>query len=157
MAREQLPDYRARMLAVYSGGCPGVATACARSEEFQSQRDTVVSMLKAVPSMREDRMAEFARDFAKDKDKQETELGLILVWIRDLLMYKAVGEKAGLMFVEESDAIRDQSDDISYDALWQTQEEIARIRADRAVNVNMETAFWLFLLRWQERFGGGNG
>ena len=99
-------------------------------------------------------MAEFARDFAKDKDKQETELSLILVWIRDLLMYKAVGEKAGLMFVEESDAIRDQADDISYDALWETQEEIARIRADRAVNVNMETAFWLFLLRWQERFAG---
>ena len=154
MAREQLPDYRARMLAVYSGGCPGVAMACARSEEFQSQRDKVVSMLKAVPSMREDRMAEFARDFSKDKEKQEAELSLILVWIRDLLMYKAVGEKAGLMFVEESDAIRDQAEAIGYDALWATQEEIGRIRADRAVNVNMETAFWLFLLRWQERFEG---
>ncbi len=156
MAREQLPDYRARMLAVYSGGCPGVATACARSEEFQEQRDTTVSMLKAVPTMREDRMAEFAKDFAKDKDKQETVLGLILVWIRELLMYKAVREKAGLMFVEESDAIRDQADAIGFEALWATQEEIGRIRADRVVNVNMETAFWLFLLRWQERFAGGN-
>ncbi len=155
MAREQIPDYRARMLAIYSGGCPGVALSCARSEEFQTQRDEVVSMLKAVPTMREDRMAEFARGFAKDKESQETELGLILVWIRDLLLYKAVREKAPLMFSEESDSIRSQADSISYEALWTTQEELAHIRADRIVNVNMETAFWLFLLRWQERFAAG--
>ena len=155
MGREQLPDYRARMIAGYSGGSPGVALACARSDEFQKQRDTVVSMLKAVPAMREDRMAQFAKEFAGAKETQESELGLILVWIRDLMMYKAVGDKARLMFQEEQDSIRDQAEHISYESLWAVQEEIGHIRADRVVNVNMETAFWLFLLRFQEHFSRG--
>ncbi len=152
MEKEKLPDYRARLAAAYSGGSPGRALDCARSEEFRKQKDTVASLWKALPTMREDRMAEYAREFAKSKETQEAVLGLMLVWVRDLLMQKALGRKARLMFQEESDSLEYQAETLSYEALWWIQKEIGNLSSKRTVNVNMETAFWMFLLKVRDCF-----
>ena len=155
MDREKLPDYRARLAAAYAGGSPGQALACARSEEFQKQRDAAVSMMKAVPTMREDRMSQLAKDFAGAKDAQETLLGLLLVWLRDVLAYKAIGPKARLMFAEDADSVAFHAEGLSYEDIMKLSGDIGTIRANRAVNVNMEIAFWLYLLGMQNCFKDG--
>ena len=152
MEREKLPDYRARLAAAYAGGSPGQALACARSAEFAKQRDAVSSMMKAVPTMREDRMSQLAKEFAAAKETQETILGLLLVWLRDVMAFKAIGAKARLMYQEDADAVANHADGLRYEDIWELQAELGKLRANRAVNVNMETAFWLFLLRMQGCF-----
>lgn len=152
MDRAKLPDYRARLAAAYAGGSPGQALACARSEDFAKMRDAAVSMMKAVPTMREDRMSQLAKDFASGKDAQETTLALITVWLRDVMAYKAVGKKAKLMYQEDVDSVAAHAESLRYEDVWALSEELSKIRANRAVNVNMETAFWLFLLKMQKYF-----
>jgi len=152
MDRAKLPDYRARLAAAYAGGSPGQALACARSEDFAKMRDAAVSMMKAVPTMREDRMSQLAKDFASGKDAQETTLALITVWLRDVMAYKAVGKKAKLMYQEDADSVAAHAESLRYEDIWALSEELSKIRANRAVNVNMETAFWLFLLKMQKYF-----
>ncbi|MBQ6661137.1 MAG: DNA polymerase III subunit delta' [Lachnospiraceae bacterium] len=151
MAKEQLPDYRARLAAVYSGGSPGQAIACARSEEFQRQRDSVAAMMRSIAVMREDTMAQYAKDFAGAKEEQEAILGLVLLWLHDLMMCKAEQSAERLMFREEEESLAAQAESLGYEALWSLQAELGKIRTDRRVNVNMETSFWLFLAGMQRR------
>jgi len=155
MDREKLPDYRARLAAAYAGGSPGQALACARSEEFQRQRDAAASMMKAVPTMREDRMSQLAKDFAGSKDTQEAMLALLLVWLRDVMAYKAIGARARLMYQEDGDSVAYHAERLRYEDIWSLQEELGRIRGNRAVNVNMEIALWLYLLKMQNCFKDG--
>ncbi len=152
MEREKLPDYRARLAAAYAGGSPGAALACARSEDFRQQRETVATIMKAIATMREDRMAQFAKEFAGAKDTQESILGLMLVWFRDVLERKAVGAKARLMYQDDGDSVAYHAEALSYEKIWELSAEIGRIRSNRSVNVNMEFAFWLFLMKIQESF-----
>lgn len=152
MAREQIPDYRARLAAAYAGGSPGQALACARSQDFQKMRDTAASMMKAIPTMREDRMSQLAKDFAADKEGQELLLGLLLVWLRDVMAYKTEGRKIPLMFAEDADSVEHHAKRLSYETLWELQADLGRIRRERAVNVNMELDLWLYLLKMQKGF-----
>ncbi len=145
MEKAQLPDYRARLAAAFSGGNPGTALRCARSEEFQSRKDNVAAMMKALPDMHEERMAGLASDFATDKEGQDATLDLMLVWLRDVMVRKAGGAEAKLMFAEDADAIAAQAGMISYEGLLAMQEHLAELRSKKRANVNMETGFWLLL------------
>ncbi len=145
MEKAKIPDYRARLAAAFSGGNPGTALRCAESEEFQARKDRVSAMMKALPDMHEERMAELAAEFFSDKEGQDATLDLMLVWLRDVLVRKAAGEEAKLMFVQDADAIAEQASRISYEGLTAMQAHLAELRSKKRANVNLETGFWLLL------------
>ncbi len=153
MEKAQLPDYRARLAAAFSGGSPGRALACARSEAFQTRKDRVAAVMKALPGMTEERMAELAKEFVGDKEGQEDVLDLMLVWLRDVLLRKAAGETAALMFAEDVEAIALQAESISYEGLDEMQTWIAELRSMKNANVNMETGFWMLLVKLARQAG----
>ncbi len=155
METEELPDYRARLVASFSGGCPGVAMQYAHSEEFQKRKDYVSALMKGLPDMTEDRMAELAEQFAADKEGQTTKLELILFWVRDLMMAKSTGQTSRLMYAEDADQIMEQSRHVTYEGLLKMQQQLDELSAKRRANVNMTTAFWILLMQMGEALRQG--
>ena len=152
MREAQIPDYRARLAAAFAGGSPGKALACADSEEFQKRRDTAVGLMQNLPDMSDERMAVSAKSLAAKKEELEDILGLMQVWLRDLLYAKAAGRKASLMFSQESDVLMAQAERISYEGIVGLQQELTELLAKRKANVTPEPAIWLMLLHMKDCF-----
>lgn len=152
MRKAQIPDYRAKLAAAFAGGSPGKALACAGSENFQRQKDTVVGVMQNLPDMDDARMASTAKSLAGKKDELDAILDLMQVWLRDLLYMKAAGKRASLMFSQEKDVLQAQSVRISYEGIRRLQAELDGLLASRKANVTPEPSVWLMLLHMKACF-----
>lgn len=152
MEKYQVPDYRGRLAAVLSGGSPGQAISIATSAELQEQRENVVMLMKSIPDGNPGRRAAQGKSLASKKAEVGAELDLMLLWIRDLMFYKAEGTKAKLMYPEETDSIAAQAGRITFEGLWEMTRELSELRSRLLANVNAETSFWILLSRWTEAF-----
>ncbi|MBO4399569.1 MAG: DNA polymerase III subunit delta' [Lachnospiraceae bacterium] len=152
MREAGIPDYRARLAAVFAGGSPGKALACAVSEEFQNRKDFVTGLMQNLPDMGEERMATVAKNLAAGKEELADILDLMQVWIRDLLCVKAAGRKAEPMFSQEAATLAAQAERISYEGIRKLQEELDLLTAKRKANVTPEPAIWLMLVHMKESF-----
>ena len=152
MEKYQIPDYRARLAAALAGGSPGMAAAFAASEQLQARREAVVRLMKSLPSDDAHRRVTQTKELAAAKESLADDLELMLLWIRDLLVYKAAGAKGRLMYPEEAGEIARQADALSYEALRRMQEELSAFRAKKDANVNLETGVWIMLSHLSECF-----
>ncbi|MBO4399635.1 MAG: DNA polymerase III subunit delta' [Lachnospiraceae bacterium] len=152
MERAKIPDYRATLAAALAGGSPGKALAIADSEEFRRRKDTAVGIMQAIPDMGDERMAGTAKSLAASKEELDGILDLMTVWIRDLLMVKAAGKKAPLMFSQEEATLQAQAERISYEGIDGLERELRILSDKRRANVTLEPSVWLMLLHMKECF-----
>lgn len=148
----EVPDYRGRLAAVLSAGSPGQAVAFATSAELQAQRENVVALMKSLPDGNPARRVIQEKNLATQKDEWATVFDMMLLWIRDVMLYKAAGTSANLMYPEDMDSIAAQAARISYEGLHAMQTELTTLRSRLEANVNAETSFWIMLSRWSEAY-----
>ena len=139
------PDV-AEIAAGFCQGNIGQALRFAQSENFQIMKEQVLKLLKQIDDISLASVMEIIHAFSKDKGNFYDYLDLMLLWYRDILMYKATKDTNLLLYRDEYTTISSQASKRSYEELERIIEAINKVKIRLDANVNFELAIELMLL-----------
>ena len=145
-----LPDYEAHVVASFAQGSIGRALYAAEDEGFKARRTKTFGLIRALKGMDTAAMAEAVRLMKEDRAKIDDVFDLMLMWYRDVLLFKATKEIDQLIFSNEISEIREQAKSASYEGLQEAVAAIGRCRVRLGANVNFELAVELMLTAIKE-------
>lgn len=150
MQELQLPEYRANICTAFAQGNIGKAKRLALSGDFSEMLEHALHLVKYIQEME---TADVIADLKKiDTYKIEINdyLDILMVWYRDVLMFKATRDADSLVFSDELISIREKAAKSSYEGLECVIKALdkAKIRLD--ANVNFDMALELLLLTMKE-------
>lgn len=144
-----IPDYQAELSAAFAGGNLGKAMKYASSEEFVRRRDEVLHLVKHIDEMQMNEVMEYLKHLAEEKPMIGDYLDLMLLWYRDVLMFKATKDTSQVIYKEELLTIQKQAAAKSFETLNDIIEAFSTVRSRLKYNVNFETSVELLLLALQ--------
>ncbi len=154
MERHQIPDYMAEMAAAFSGGNVGKAIKYASSEEFERMKDEVLHILKYIDDMELHEIISGLKTLTASKNSIEDYIDLMMLWYRDVLMYKATMDPDLLLYRDELTFIKAQANTRSYEGLEKIIGAMEKAKIRLKANVNFDIAVELMLLSIKENSNG---
>lgn len=148
--KEKLPDYRAREVADFAGGNIGKAINMAGSDDFMQMKDDVVRLMKNVRKMTAADISDAVQEIGTYKDRLSEYLDMVLMWYRDVLMYKASGDESRIVYKDNIDIIREQAKIASYSGIEKVLREIDSLKGKLKINVNFDILIELLVLTMRD-------
>lgn len=142
----QMEPDRAEIAAGFCQGNIGQAIRFASSDDFQNMKENVLTLLKEIDDMSLPAITESIKTFSKDKGNFFDYLDLMLLWYRDILMYKATKDTNLLLYRDEYSAISSQASKRSYEDIERIIQAIDKVKVRLNANVNFDLAIELMLL-----------
>lgn len=139
-------DYRARTSAIFAQGNLGKAIRYIESEDFEEKRDKVLRILRNVHTMDVSDMLEIIKEIAEDKDNVKDYIDLMVLWYRDVLLFKATADMNQLIFQSEYHAISSEANQRDYEKIEEILRAFDKAKLRLKANVNFEVAMELMLL-----------
>lgn len=152
IAHENVPDYQAATAVKFAGGNLGRAIDIISSDDFIAMKDDVVRALKNVYKMTASDINQLVKEHTAYKNDMDAYLNLIIMWFRDVLLYKASGRENCLMFEAEATVIEKQAREVSYDGVQEILVEIDNLKSRLKSNVNFEITLELLFIKIREAF-----
>ena len=150
MTKIQIPDYRASICASFARGNVGRAIQLASNEEFDTMKAEVLGNLKSIFEMEVHQMAAAAKKITEEKFEIEDYLDLCFIWYRDILLYKACGDRKHLVFLEEIRDIERIGEKYSYEAIEKIIGAIEQARSRIKSNVNFDLTMELLFMEMKK-------
>lgn len=146
----KVPEYQADISTAFAQGNMGRAIMLASSEHFNEIRDEALQLLKYINDMEIYEIIDAVKNISKYKLEMNDYLDLIMVWYRDILMFKATRDAGGLVFSDEFNFISRQADKSSYEGLQNILEALEKAKVRLRANVNFDLTIELLLLTIKE-------
>ena len=150
MKEVRIPDYRADICTAFARGNIGRAKSLAASEDFDNIREEAVRVLRYIRTMDTRDMIDTLAQLEKYKVSINDFLDLIMIWYRDVLMYKATMDDGVIVFAEEAEGIRKEAENHTYEGIEKILEMIEKTKKRLRANVSFELAMELMLLTIKE-------
>lgn len=145
MEEYQVPDYKADVCAAFSQGNVGKAIQLASSEDFNEIKNSALQLLKRIKDIELYEMIEAIKQISKYKLEINDYFDLMLIWYRDVLLYKATSDANSLIFRDEVHNIKKQASKSSYEGLESIIKALDKVKIRLNANVNFELAMELLL------------
>lgn len=145
-----VPEIKADVYAAFARGNLGKAVQIASSEDFRNMYQEVLHLLKHIRDMDISELLDYIRKLKEDSVDIQEVLDFMLMWYRDVLLYKVTTDINLLIFKDEYGKFKEISDRSSYDGLKRILEAIDKAKVRLNANVNMELAMELMLLVMKE-------
>ena len=145
-----VPDYRADICTAFARGNIGRAGSLASSEDFDTIRDEAVWVMTHIRKMDTADLIGTLEKLKKYKLNITDFLDIIMIWYRDVLMYKATMDTDALIFRDEAESIKEEALESSYDGIETVLKVIEKTKKRLRSNVNYELAMELLLLTIKE-------
>lgn len=143
-------DYRARTSAIFAQGNLGKAIRYIESEDFEEKRDKVLRILKNVHTMDVSEMLEIIKEVGEDKADAKDYIDLMVLWYRDVLLFKATKNMNHLIFQGEYRAISSEANQRDYEKIEEILGAFDKAKLRLKANVNFEVAMELMLLAMKQ-------
>jgi DNA polymerase-3 subunit delta' len=150
MEKLRIPDYQADVCVAFARGNVGKAQKLAQSEHFADLKDHAIHLVRHIGDMEIYEITEAIRKAADYKADINDYLDLLVLWYRDVLLFKATRQVDGLVFSEEINDIAAQASKISYEGLESIIEALEKAKVRLKANVNFELTMELLLLTIKE-------
>lgn len=150
MKNYQIPDYMAQTSAMFSQGNIGKAIRYATDDDFIKIKEIVIKTLKVLENKRVDELLDIVRQVKDENYNIEDYLDIVLLWFRDILLYKAVKDPSMLMFKEESRGIDRQTRIRSYENIESCLKAVEKAKQRLRANVNFDITMELLLITLKE-------
>lgn len=150
MEEIRIPDYQADVCVAFARGNVGKAKSLASSEDFTNIKDEAVRILKNIHEMSTEQVMDCVKKLTEYKVNIDDIFDLMIVWYRDVLLFKATNDTNELTFKEEIAAIMKRSSLSTYEGIEQIIEAIDKAKARLKANVNFELVIELMLLSIKE-------
>lgn len=150
MVKKQIPDYLAEISAAFSRGNVGRAIKYATSEDFIQSKDAMIHVLRHIDEMELYEIMDALKEFSSHKLDIEDYIDLMLLWYRDVLMFKATNDPNCLLYKNEVRYITKQASEKDYEGIEAIIEAIDKAKIRLRANVNFDVAIELMLLSIKE-------
>lgn len=150
MEQYQIPDYQADMSVAFGQGNVGKAIQLASSESFNEMKDSAVQLMKRVKEIDVYEMGEAVKQIGEYKLSINDYFDIMMVWYRDVLMYKATMDINSLIFKEQVYEIKHQASKSSYHGIGEILNALERAKIRLKANVNFDLVIELLLLTIKE-------
>ena len=150
MEQLHVPDYRADMCTALAQGNMGRAIMLANSEHFNEIREEAVQLLKYINEMDISEIAKAVKRITAYKLEITDYLDIIMIWYRDVLLYKATKEVDKVVFRDQIDAIRERAKKSSYEGIELILESLEKAKTRLKANVNFDLVMELLFLTIKE-------
>ena len=142
----QVPDYQARASAAFAQGNLGKAMRYAKSEDFIERKDHIISLLRHVEQMDLSEMLAVIKDLGTRKDEVRDYIDLMVLWYRDVLLFKATKDINKLLFQDEASYISREASHRSYEKIEEILQAFEKAKVRLRANVNFDITMELMLL-----------
>ena len=150
MEKLQIPDYKADMCAAFAQGNMGRAIMLANSEHFNEIREEAVQLLKYIHEMELSEIVTAVKNITVYKLEITDYLDIIMIWYRDVLLYKATKEIDKVVFKDQIPFIKEQAKKSSYEGIELILKSIQNAKARLKANVNFDLVMELLFLTIKE-------
>lgn len=150
MERMEVPDYKAEVCAAFAQGNLGKAIKLAGSEHFNELKDEVLNLMRHINEMDISELVEVVKRCTLYKVEINDYLDLIMVWYRDVLLYKATREIDKVVFKDQIDCMREQARRSSYEGIETILDSLDKAKSRLKANVNFDLVMELLFLTIKE-------
>ena len=147
---DNIGDYECKFAARFAAGRIGRAMTMVESTEFAELRRDVMDVIKNAKDMDSADIMTSVKRVTNYKLTIDDYLDLMLMWYRDVLMFKSTRDMNSLVFKSEITDISRQAQNASYEGLNKIIEGVEVIKLRLAANVNFDIAAELFLITIHE-------
>lgn len=150
MENLEIPDYKADMCTAFAQGNMGRAIMLANSDHFNEIREEAVQLLKHISEMELNEIVAAVKNISVYKLEITDYLGIIMIWYRDVLLYKATKEIDKVVFKDQLQSIKEQARKSSYEGIELILESLEKAKARLKANVNFDLVMELLFLTIKE-------
>lgn len=150
MERLEVPDYKADVCTAFAQGNIGKAIMLANSEHFNEIKEEAIQLLKSIDTMELPDLMEAVKRITVYKLEVTDYLDILMIWYRDVLIYKATKNIDRVIFSEQLEYIRERAKKSSYEGIETILQGIEKAKARIKANVNFELVMELMLLTIKE-------
>ena len=150
MEELQITDYKAEVCVAFARGNLGKARQLAFSEGFENVKERALSILKYVQDMELYEMVAAANQIREFKLDRSDLIDIMMVWYRDVLLFKATNDMNHLVFREEASALRQAARRSSYEGIETVLEALEKAKKRLDANVNPDLVMELLFLTMKE-------
>ena len=146
MENLEIPDYKADMCTAFAQGNMGRAIMLANSDHFNEIREEAVQLLKHISEMELNEIVAAVKNISVYKLEITDYLDIIMIWYRDVLLYKATKEIDKVVFKDQLQSIKEQARKSSYEGIELILESLEKAKARLKANVNFDLVMELLFL-----------
>ena len=146
----QLEPEQAQIAANYCQGNIGKAIRFASSSDFIEMKNQVLKLLKNLDSMDIASIIDTIKEFSTHKNDINDYLDLMLLWYRDVLMFKVTKDANLLLSSDEYSAISEQATKRDYENIENIIAAIDKAKVRLKANVNFDVTIELMILAMKD-------
>ena len=146
----QLEPEQAQIAANYCQGNIGKAIRFASSSDFIEMKNQVLKLLKNLDSMDIASIIDTIKEFSTHKNDINDYLDLMLLWYRDVLMFKVTKDANLLLYSDEYSAISEQATKRDYENIENIIAAIDKAKVRLKANVNFDLTIELMILAMKD-------
>ena len=150
MEQMQIPDYQADICAAFAQGNMGRAIMLASSEYFNEIKEEALQLLRHINEMEISEIVSAIKKIGTYKLSVNDYLDIIMIWYRDVLIYKATKDVNGIVFADQLKYIKDRANKSSYEGIEIILDSLEKAKARLKANVNFDLVMELLLLTIKE-------
>ena len=150
MENLEIPDYKADMCTAFAQCNMGRAIMLANSDHFNEIREEAVQLLKHISEMELNEIVAAVKNISVYKLEITDYLDIIMIWYRDVLLYKATKEIDKVVFKDQLQSIKEQARKSSYEGIELILESLEKAKARLKANVNFDLVMELLFLTIKE-------
>ncbi len=137
---------RARILSRFAAGSIGRAIELSESPDFAQLYGETVDLLRNLPHKDSYELAQFAREYGRDRERMPEVLSLMRSWYRDVLVYRETRQAARLIFAGEVQYIIEAAMRAQEEGLAQVFAAFDTAERQMKYNTNLELILEVLLL-----------
>ena len=115
--KEKVVDYQADIAVSFAGGNLGKAIELSKSQDFAEMLDEVIQLLRYIKDMQAYEVVAAVKRASEYKFRFTDYIDLMILWFRDVLVYKASQNVNELIFKDEIQTIKKHAAKSSYNGL----------------------------------------
>lgn len=146
----QIPDYKADICTAFAQGNVGKAIQLASSEDFNEIKNSALQLLNHVKDMELFELMDSVREISNYKLEINDYFDIMMIWYRDVLLYKATSDVNSLIFKDEVYDIKRQASKSSYEGIEFIIKALDKAKRRLNANVNFELVMELLLTAIKE-------
>lgn len=145
-----VPDYQANISVAFAQGNVGKAIQLASADNFNHIKEEAIHLLKNIQDMEVHEVMEKIKGIHDLQIEINDYFDIIMIWYRDVLLFKATREVDRLVFKDELNNIKKQASKCSYDGIQNILDALEKAKQRLNANVNFELVIELLLLTIKE-------
>lgn len=150
MEKLEVPDYKAEVCTAFAQGNMGKAIMLANSEHFNEIREEVLQLMRYIHDMEISEIVDAVNHCTVYKLEISDYLDIIMIWYRDVLLYKATKDIDKVVFKDQIEYMKEQARKSSYEGIELILESLDKAKARLKANVNFDLVMELLLLTIKE-------